>query len=105
MLFVETPIFTKQVEDGLSHDNYVKLQHALLLQPSAGVIIPRSSGLRKLRWASEQRGKRGGFRIIYYWDKPNETIYMLFLYLKNEQEDLTPEQTKRLRRLIEVYLQ
>lgn len=105
MVFIETPIFTKQVEEGLTHDSYVALQHVLLLQPSAGVVIPRSGGLRKLRWAGEQRGKRGGFRVIYYWDKPRETFFMVFLYAKNEQEDLTPEQARRLRKMIEVYLQ
>ena len=28
--------------------------------------------------------------MIYFWDKDSATIYMLFVYQKNEQEDLTP---------------
>lgn len=104
MLFIETPIFTKQVEDCLSHESYVEIQQSLLLRPDAGVVIPRTGGLRKVRWAGENRGKSGGYRGIYYWDKPNETIYMIFLYAKNEQENLTPEQTRRLGKLVEEYL-
>jgi hypothetical protein len=42
--------------------------------------------------------------MIYYWDKPNEHIYMLFVYRKSEREDLTPEQIRTLRTLIKEYL-
>lgn len=105
MIFVETPVFTKLVEDLLPHDSYLDLQHVLLLRPDTGQIIPGSGGLRKVRWGIEQKGKRGGLRVIYYWDKPDEIIYMLFIYRKSEREDLTPEQIKALRRLIKEYLE
>ena len=45
-------------------------------------------------------GKRGGLRIIYFWDATSETFYMLTMYRKNDQEDLTPRQTATLRRLV-----
>jgi mRNA-degrading endonuclease RelE of RelBE toxin-antitoxin system len=54
-----------------------------------------------MRWFGEGRGKRGGVRIIYYWAPARETILMLLLYGKNEQDDLTPEQLRILKRLIE----
>jgi mRNA-degrading endonuclease RelE of RelBE toxin-antitoxin system len=105
MIFIETPVFSKLVEDWLPHDSYVDLQHALLLRPDTGPVIPGSGGLRKVRWGIEQQGKRGGLRVIYYWDKPDEIIYMLFIYRKSEREDLTPGQIKALRRLIKEYLE
>jgi mRNA-degrading endonuclease RelE of RelBE toxin-antitoxin system len=104
MIFIETPVFTKLVEDLLPHDSYVNLQHTLLLRPDTGMIIPGSGGLRKIRWGLDQKGKRGGLRMIYYWDKPNERIYMLIVYRKSEREDLTPEQIRTLRTLIKEYL-
>ena len=70
-----------------------------------GLVISGSGGLRKVRWGIGQQGKRGGLRVIYYYDKPNETIYMLFVYRKNERDDLTLDQIKFLRRLIEEYLE
>ena len=70
-----------------------------------GSVIPGSGGLRKRRWGIEQQGERGGLRVIYYWDKPSETIYMLLIYRKSEREDLTPDQIKFLRRLIKEYLE
>lgn len=105
MIFIETPVFTKLVEELLPHDSYLDLQLVLLLRPDTGPIIPGSGGLRKVRRGIEQKGKRGGLRVIYYWDKPSEAIYMLFICRKNEREDLTPEQSKFLRRLIKEYLE
>src|SRR2546422_6166420 len=100
MRFVETPVFTKAVTAVLDDDRYRFLQLALVLRPEQGSLIRGSGGLRKLRWAIPGLGKRGGARVIYYWDKPTETFYMLFLYTKREHGDLTPEQTKILGRLI-----
>jgi mRNA-degrading endonuclease RelE of RelBE toxin-antitoxin system len=104
MLFIETPIFTKLVTDLLADDEYRKLQLALVLRPEAGKIIPGSGGLRKIRWKSGGSGKRGGFRVIYYWDVLIDTIYMLLIYKKSKQEDLTPNQLKILRNLIKEFL-
>jgi mRNA-degrading endonuclease RelE of RelBE toxin-antitoxin system len=57
--------------------------------------------LRKARWSTRRRGKRGGLRVIYYWVKIQERILMLFIYPKANQEDLTPNQLKVLCKIIE----
>jgi hypothetical protein len=84
----------------LDDDRYRFLQLALALRPEQGSLIRGSGGLRKMRWAIPGLGKRGGARVIYYSDKPTETFDMLFLYTKQEQGDLTPEQTKILGKLV-----
>jgi mRNA-degrading endonuclease RelE of RelBE toxin-antitoxin system len=100
VLFVETPIFTREVTEVLSDDEYRGVQLALLLRPEQGPLIPKSGGLRKIRWKRSGAGKRGGLRLIYYWDKDNDTIYMLFVYPKSDQEDLTASQLKTLSKLV-----
>jgi mRNA-degrading endonuclease RelE of RelBE toxin-antitoxin system len=105
MLFIETPIFTKLVSDLLPDDEYRIVQQALVLRPEVGKIIPGSGGLRKIRWTIRGRGKRAGLRIIYYWDTPSDIIYMLSIYKKTKQEDLTQNQLKLLRDLIKEWLQ
>lgn len=100
MLFVETPVFTGLVRKALDDDAYRALQTTLLLRPEQGALISGSGGLRKIRWGAEGRGKRGGLRVIYFWEKARQTCYMLFLYLKNEQGDLTTDQVRALGRLV-----
>jgi mRNA-degrading endonuclease RelE of RelBE toxin-antitoxin system len=104
MVFIETPIFTKLVKELLSDEEYRSLQEALLLRPEAGDVIPGGGGLRKIRWRMSGKGKRGGVRVIYYWDTPDDIIYMLTVYKKNAQENLTANQLKVLRQLVEEWL-
>ena len=51
-------------------------------------------------WGQPGQGKRGGLRVLYYWDKEPETVFLLFVYRKSKQADLTPSQTRALGRLI-----
>jgi hypothetical protein len=101
MQFIETGIFTRQVTALLSDDEYSQLQIALSAHPDLGAIISHSGGLRKVRWSTTGRGKRGGVRAIYYWVVTEDQILMLFMYSKNEKDDLTPHQLKVLREIVE----
>ncbi len=104
MRFIETPIFTKELQHLLEDEEYRALQLALLIRPEQGVLIPGAGGLRKLRWSQKGKGKRGGCRVLYYWDKRQETFYMLLAYAKSKQEDLTPAQMKVLTKLVKEEL-
>ena len=101
MQFIETSIFTRQVTTLLTDDEYSQLQVALSAHPEVGAIIPQSGGLRKIRWSMSGRGKRGGVRAIYYWVVAQDQILMLFMYPKNEKDDLTQTQLKILREIVE----
>ncbi|MBW1893046.1 MAG: type II toxin-antitoxin system RelE/ParE family toxin [Deltaproteobacteria bacterium] len=104
MEFIETPVFTKLICELLPDDDYRMIQEALVLRPEAGKIIQGSGGLRKIRCNIRGRGKRGGLRLIYYWDNLNSMIYMLLIYKKSKQDDLTPTQLKTLRNFIKELL-
>lgn len=101
MQFIETSIFTRQVTSILTDDEYSRLQMTLFAHPDMGAIIPHSGSLRKVRWSMSGRGKRGGVRAIYYWVVAEDQILMLFMYPKNEKDDLTPQQLKVLREIVE----
>jgi hypothetical protein len=38
--------------------------------------------------------------VIYFWDREQETVYMLLVYSKSEQEDLTATQLRVLSKLV-----
>jgi hypothetical protein len=101
MVIIETPVFTKRVIAILSDEEYRLLQMHLINKPDAGKVIKGSGGLRKLRWSAKGHGKSGGVRIIYYWFAAQGTILLLFVYAKNERDDLTSEQLEQLRRVVE----
>lgn len=100
MIFIETHLFTKLLSNYLSDDEYRELQTFLLERPNAGDIIKGTGGLRKLRWSASNKGKRGGIRIIYYWQMAEELIYFMALYAKNEMTDLSAKEKKMLKQLI-----
>lgn len=101
MEIIETPIFTKRIGGIITDDDYKNMQIDLITRPNAGALIPDSGGLRKLRWAVPGKGKRSGVRIIYYWFRERNILLMLFVYPKNVQDNLTKEQLKQLRKIVE----
>lgn len=101
MVVIETSIFTRRIKELMSDDEYKSLQEALVNRPDMGAIIRGTGGLRKVRWKQEGRGKSGGVRAIYYWMTEDEQLYMLYVYPKSEQEELTPDQKKALKMIVE----
>jgi hypothetical protein len=102
--FRETTRFTRHVVEYLGDESYSQLQWYLLRRPDAGDLIQGGGGIRKLRWAAAGKGKRGGARVIYYWASARGVFFMLDLYAKGEKEDLTPDELKELRKLVEEWL-
>lgn len=100
MIFIETPLFSRRVTEALDDDDYAALQMHLSEHPDAGDVIPGSGGIRKIRWSGSGRGKRGGSRSLYFWNCAGR-IYMLYLYLKNERENITSAQLKILKKTVE----
>jgi len=88
----------------MDDSEYARLQVALALRPDAGNVIPGGGGIRKLRWPGSGHGKRGGLRFIYYWQPDAHRIWMLLLYPKSRQDDLSADQLRELRILVKEFL-
>lgn len=101
MIFIETRAFSRQVATLLSDKEYREMQEHLVERPDAGAVIRGTGGIRKLRWAGEGHGKSGGVRVIYYWAIAKDRVLLLFMYPKNEKDDLSSEDRKTLRRIVE----
>jgi len=72
-----------------------ELVNYLAYHPTAGVIVPGSGGVRKLRWGLEGRGKRGGARVIYFYHDVDMPLFLLESYAKNEKQNLSQAACRR----------
>lgn len=100
MTFVEHAPFANRVNDLLDDASLIALQIELIQRPEVGAIIVNGGGLRKVRWAGSGRGKRGGVRIVYYYQTTEGQILLLDIYPKNEKENLTKAELANLKKLI-----
>lgn len=100
MEFIETPMFTRLIIEFLPDESYRLLQADIAKNPEAGDLIAGGGGIRKLRFALPGRGKRGGARLIYYWQTSKNKTYMLLAYAKARKENLEPEQVAILKALV-----
>jgi len=101
MLFIETHIFTEDVKDLLSDNEYCEFQQFMADNPDWGDVIQNTGGLRKVRWAAKGKGKRGGVQVIYYHKVSESQIRLLLIYKKGVQDDLSEDEKRQLRALNE----
>jgi hypothetical protein len=73
----------------------------LSANPMVGDVIPGTGGIRKVRAPASGRGKRGGARVIYFVAPKEGPVYLLMVFAKNAQTDLTPRQKSFLAGLVE----
>jgi len=91
---IETKNFTKDIDSFVAKkkiliEDFEDFKKQLAENPNCGDLVSGTGGLRKVRLKSSSGGKSGGFRICYYNDKPNKSIFLLFIYSKNEQENIS----------------
>lgn len=101
--FIEVPMFVKKWQElGLTDENLRELQNILLENPKAGSVIQGTGGLRKIRIPMDEKGKRGGARVLYVDIELKESIYFVNVYSKNEKEDLTEDEKKAFKAVIKI---
>ncbi len=102
-VFIESTIFEKLRPNYLSEEEFRDFQLVLLTNPKSGSVVQGTGGLRKIRFETKDKGKRGGTRIIYYFFDKKKRFFLLTLYSKNEVTDLTASQKKKLKQFMEAW--
>jgi mRNA-degrading endonuclease RelE of RelBE toxin-antitoxin system len=97
LVFIETELFSKLLPKYMSDEEFSAFQQFLGKNPNFDDVIPGAHGLRKVRWKGKGKGKRGGLRIIHFNRLENGEIWLLNIFAKNEDENISKEQLNTLR--------
>ena len=101
--FVELPIFRARWKDmGLNDDDLKRLQEELLADPKVGAVMRNTGGVRKMRFAFEQKGKSGSARVIYVDFEVYEKIFLITAYPKNVKDNLSDSERNEIKQMIHV---
>jgi hypothetical protein len=98
----ETQLFIRQASDVWSEDEQFEFVDFIASDPDAGDVIPDTGGVRKVRWSRQGSGKRGGVRVIYFYYNEDAPLYLLMVYAKAQEENLSPAGKKTVRALAEA---
>lgn len=101
--FVETGLFETLVSQESDKELEKTIKDDILEDPTRGSVVAGTGGVRKFRVSDKGRnkGKRGGFRVIYFDLPKHETTYLLLLYNKDVKDDLTSDEKKALKKIVE----
>jgi hypothetical protein len=102
--FIEMPTFTRSRVGILSDEELDRVQAELQVNPEAGDVIQGTFGVRKIRVAHGGKGKRGGARVLYYYVDARMTIYLMRVYAKSKQVDVSPGEKRALRMVVDAIL-
>ena len=97
---IETDFFKRKSKKILTANERSALTLALQENPLAGDVISGTGGVRKIRLAKEGRGKSGGYRVIYFFYNISQPLYLLDLYAKSDQANLTKAQCNMLAKMV-----
>lgn len=101
----ELPEFIRAADRLLTEGERQDVIRYLAERPKAGDLMEGTGGVRKLRWARGGQGKSGGVRIIYYFHDEVMPLYLLTLFAKGDQANLSKAERNELADLVKLLVQ
>ena len=102
---VELSEFIRRSRKLLSDEETKNLINHLAMNPTAGVIMQGTGGIRKLRWKREGTGKSSGVRVIYYFYNDTFPLFLLTVFGKSEKVNLSQAERNELAKLVRILLE
>jgi len=97
----EVPEYIRQAEKLFTESERLDVVNYLAAHPKAGDLIEGTGGVRKMRWGRGGRGKSGGVRVIYYYHSEVMPLYLVALFAKNEQANLSKADRNGMAKLVD----
>lgn len=98
---IETEQFLSKAAKVMSEAEKDELIDFIARHPKEGDLISGTGGVRKLRFAVEGKGKRGGVRVIYYYYNKKNPVLLFTVFGKNEKSDLTKKEKNTLYKIVQ----
>jgi hypothetical protein len=98
---IETPSFARLASVYWNEEDRTDFINFIAGDPEAGDVVPGSGGVRKVRWGSTGRGKRGGVRVIDFNRLCNGEIWLLLVYRKSVLESIPAHVLRQIKEEIE----
>ena len=101
--FIQTQEFVRNWERlSLQDQDLRRLELEILKNPKVGKVISGTGGLRKLRFAHDNKGKSGSVRVCYVDLAEKETVYFITIYPKSEKDNLTRAERNNISKMIQM---
>ena len=102
---VETPSFLRDAKKLMGDNEREALVGYLSSSPNAGRLMKGTGGVRKLRWAKEDTGKSGAYRIIYFFHSEDIPLFALNVFAKNEKANISQAERNELKQLADLLVE
>ena len=91
---IPTPEFSRSVKKlnkkyRLISKDLKILENELITNPKSGIELGNNSFKVRIPNSSIPTGKRGGFRVVYYYKDQKDKIYLLYIYSKTDIENIS----------------
>nr|WP_181377359.1 type II toxin-antitoxin system RelE/ParE family toxin [Ochrobactrum sp. LM19]AJW30029.1 toxin of toxin-antitoxin [Ochrobactrum sp. LM19] len=98
---IETPAYLASSKDeDVSDQERADIVSFLAVNPDAGDIMPGTGGARKLRFGAKGKGKSGGYRVITFYADEDMPVFLLDIYSKDSQSNLSQAERNELRKVL-----
>jgi hypothetical protein len=98
---IETPAFLASAADeGIGDDERAGIVAHIAANPKDGTIMPGTGGARKVRIAGRGKGKSGGFRLVSFYAGEDIPVFLLDVYSKDSQANLSQADRNELRMIL-----
>ena len=98
---IETPAYLASAkEEGVTNQEREEIVSFLATNPDAGDLMAGTGGARKVRVAGRGKGKSGGYRVITFYHDPSMPVFLLDIYGKDSQSNLSQAERNELKKVL-----
>lgn len=98
---IQTRMFDTQARRaGITEEELQEIISSISADPLQGDLIQGAGGARKCRFTKAGGGKRGGYRTIHYYAADDVPVFLLSIYAKNQQDNISDAGKKALRDML-----